>query len=293
MPRPTATSIIQTQNAPPLRHLLPSLAADELDGILDYLGQCGTPARSYKRVFLARRVAARMRARAVETGRDYLQLLRRDASESDRLIASLSIRHSYFLRDANTFRALREQFLAPLFAERAQRGRRRFRAWSAGCASGEEPYSLAILCAEILQGDRPRWNLRILGTDVSAAALEQAQSGLYPEDRLRNLTPALIQRYFTRGTEGYRVCEEIRTCVSFARQNVFDAPARGHFDLILCRNVLIYLAREQQDRLFRLFHSALTNPGLLVIGKTETLSGSATSLFKCINPRERLYLKEK
>jgi chemotaxis protein methyltransferase CheR len=292
VPRSTATSIIPTQNAPP-SHLLPSLAEDELDGILDYLEQHDALARSYKRVFLARRVAARMRARVVETGRDYLQLLHRDACEGDRLIASLSIRHSYFLRDANTFRALREQFLAPLFAERTQRGKRYFRAWSAGCASGEEPYSLAILCAEILQGDRPRWDLRILGTDVSATALEQAQGGLYTEDRLRNLAPALIQRYFTRADEGYRVHPEICTHVSFMRQNVFDAPARGHFDLILCRNVLIYLAREQQDRLFRLFHSALTNPGLLIVGKTETLSGSATSLFKCINPRERLYLKEK
>jgi len=242
----------------------------------------------YKINFLKRRLAVRLRARGVESYREYMRLL--DEEEYEKLFEALTINLSYFFRDSSTFEALRDKVLRPLLREKA--GRRLIRVWSAGCASGEEPYSVAILFHELLGEDLKNWQIRIHATDLDAIALERAQRGVYNEFSFRGTNPGYIRRYFIRLSDReYSLSPEIKAMVGFKQHDLLADPPPRHLDLILCRNVLIYFSRQQQERLFVIFHEALNEGRYLVIGKTEILSPSATKLFKPLDLREHIYIK--
>ena len=245
----------------------------------------------YKPTFVKRRVSARLRARGLSSYHDYLQLLRTDPREYEHLLASLTIGFTSFFRDASTFETLRDQVLRPLLHERARRGERRFRAWSAGCATGEETYSLAILLHQIL-GPRVRhWDVRILGTDIDPRALERARRGVYTPFSFRGTQWPRLDRFFSITAEGRAVIPQLKALVHFQRHNLMTDPPPGRFDLILCRNVLIYFRRSQQVDLCRQFHQALVPAGILVLGKTETLPPEVMTSFETVHLGERLYRK--
>ena len=250
----------------------------------------GLDCHQYKLNFLKRRLAVRLRARGVESYREYMRLL--DDEEYEKLFEALTINLSYFFRDDTTFEALRDKVLRPLLQEKAEQGSRLVRVWSAGCAGGEEPYSVAILFHELLGGELQNWRIRILATDLDAGALERAKRGVYGEFSFRGVDPAYIARYFTRLSQReYAIKPEIAAMVKFERRDLIADPPPRRLDLILCRNVLIYFSREQQRRLLRAFHSALNDGGYLVIGKTEVLMGTAARLFKPLDLKERIYIK--
>ena len=166
------------------------------------------------------------------------------------------------------------------------------RIWSAGCATGEETYSLAILLHKNLGRDFDRYRISILGTDIDNLSLEKARKGIYRENVLKNIDASMIENYFVKQDGIYQISEQLRSMVRFKRHDMISESCIDHFDLIICRNVMIYFKKEIQEQLQLNFHRALNKKGFFVIGKAETLLGTASNRFKPYNARERLYLKE-
>ena len=249
----------------------------------------GFGCRSYKERCLRRRIAVRMRASAVHTFADYAAVLDRDAAEYDRLLDALTINVTKLFRNWEAWQALDARVLAPRFG----RPGRPIRAWSAGTASGEEAYSLAALlhtCATA-RGEDPRRAVEVLGTDVDRASLQSAVEGVYAEPAFADTPAELRSRYFTPGLPA-RVRPELRAVAHFAQHDLLRDPAPpGPWDLIVCRNVVIYFDRESQELLFEWFHAALAPGGTLFLGKVETLLGRVRRLYTPLDHRQRLFTR--
>ena len=238
----------------------------------------GMSCESYKDKCLKRRIAVRMRARGVHTYDDYAKLLDRDAHEYQELLDALTINVTKFFRNPETWEALRPYLkrLAPP-PQRAP-----LRVWSAGCASGEEPYTIAVLLADSgIQGG-------IDATDIDRLSLERTRQAQYPENAFSEMPVGLQRRYFQDG----QPAEEIRARVRvIAHDLTREPPPRPAYDLIVCRNVVIYFERQAQERLFQVFVDALAPGGVLLLGKVETLFGPARERLTLVDPRERIYTK--
>jgi len=261
-----------------------------LEALMEQIRQeRGFDLSAYKPSFLSRRVAVRMRARGCPDYAAYGQLLRREPQEYGPLLDALTINLTRFFRDASTFQALQERFLAELLKSRD--AARHLRIWSAGCAAGEEPYSLAILLRETLGPALPRWRLQILATDVDDKVLQRAREGCYDTQSFQGVAPryqAWVERYFSPGPRR-QLRPEVRAMVSFQQHDLNQRPPLAGLDLLLCRNVLIYFDREQQDRLYQGFYQALRTNGFLVLGKTEMLPMAWVRHFAPEDLREHIY----
>lgn len=240
---------------------------------------------AYKESCLRRRIAVRMRARGVHEYEAYGQVLDADPTEYDRLIDALTINVTKFYRNREMWDVLVGRFLPELW--RARQGH--VRAWSAGCASGEEPYTLAMLLRELSHSEPQPGLPRIDATDLDVASLARAASGAYQTAQLVELPPALKTRYFT-GTGPHHVTPGIREAVRFRHLDVLrEPPLEPPYDLIMCRNVVIYFDRPTQERLFQEFVDAIVPGGLLVLGKVETLVGPVRERLALEDVRERVY----
>jgi len=244
---------------------------------------------SYKDKCLRRRVAVRMRAKGTESYSEYAGILDTDQQEYDRLHRVLTINVTKFFRNWDAY-AVVEQRVIPQLWERSDR---QLRIWSAGCASGEEAYSVAIL---MHAHARTTGNLErlggtsIVGTDIDGHVLCDAERALYPESALGDTPERLRTEYFP-GADGLReMLPDVKRMVTFEQADLLQAPPpfeSAH--LILCRNVIIYFEREAQEALFREFHRVLAPGGFLVLGKVESLLGEIRSLFSPVNARERVF----
>jgi len=240
----------------------------------------------YKDRCIKRRIATRVRARGFSVAAPYVELLQRDETEVDALLAALTIHVSQFFRNPSMFALLERQILPELLQQARAEGRRRVKLWSVGCSSGEEPYSLALLLHELAPAEM---EIDILGTDISAAILESARQGLYEPQRLNEVPAAVRERYFSPEGRGFRLAQEIRSMVRFERQNVLGDAAYPRVDLIICRNVMIYFSREEQENILQRFAAALPVGGVLVLGKAEMLLGASRQLFAAASGAERIY----
>ncbi len=245
---------------------------------------------SYKTTCLRRRVGVRMRARGVHRYLDYAGLLDDDASEYDLLLDALTINVTKLFRNPDVYHAMRRDVIPALWESRAPR----IRVWSAGCASGEEPYSLAALfhlhAAERGELDRLS-RVEILGTDIDRRSLEAAARGEFEERDFSETPPAWRTAYFAPAPP-FTVVPALRQLVSFRQHDLLREPAPQTVnDLIVCRNAIIYFDRASQERLFETFHSALNPGGFLVLGKVETLFGRARQLFRPVDGRERIFVR--
>ncbi len=252
------------------------------------VASAGITADVYKDKCLRRRIGVRMRACGVHTYDDYLRLLQSSPDEPARLRDTLTINVTRFYRNRETWDLMRAAVLPARW-----RAGEPFTAWSAGCASGEEPYTLAMLLAELARerGDRRGLDqVRIDATDIDAASLERATMASYRAESLSETPADLAQRYLAPELNGFRVARSLRDCVRVRRFDLgADQPLRPAYDLILCRNVVIYFDRPMQERLFLTFARHLTPGGVLVLGKVETLLGPARDLLEFIDARERIY----
>lgn len=240
----------------------------------------------YKDRCIRRRVAKRLRVCAVTDLEDYLERLHTDAEELDALVATISIHVSQFFRNPETFQVLEEQILPALCDEVRKAGRKTLRLWSVGCAGGEEAYSLALLLDELAPEGL---EVDILGTDISAPVLEGARLGLYDPSRLREVPPPVREKYFSAEGPQFRLIERLRNRVRFERHNIMTSTDYPPADLILCRNVLIYFSRPEQERILSRFAECLSPFGGLVLGRSETLVGSIRQQFHSKFPVERIY----
>ncbi len=246
----------------------------------------------YKDSYLQRRLAVRMRDRGARTYGDYISLLKSDPGEYDELLRDLTINVTQFFRDHAVFKALEEAVLPMLIYRKVTRGEASIRVWSAGCSSGEEPYSICILLRELLGEEFDNFSLTIVGSDIDEEVLQSAQEAVYLPRQVVNVPRAYLERYFVPDNGSYRLCQEIKDMVRFRNIDLFTGTAGSHFDMILCRNVVIYFTREMQERLYMRFYSALREGGYFVMGNTETLVGEAAHRFKQAFVRERIYQKE-
>jgi two-component system, chemotaxis family, CheB/CheR fusion protein len=225
--------------------------------------------RQYKEASLMRRIRRRMSQVHLESFDSYAQYLDRVADEYIHLLNAILINVTRFFRDSEAWNALREQVLPTIIEDAASS--RAIRIWSAGCSSGEEPYSVAILLAESL-GQRAReFDVKIYCTDIDEDALTAARASLYRLDALRDVPPDFLDRYFQREGQMYRVRRDIRKWTIFGRHDLTQDPPLSHIDLVLCRNVLIYFESDLQERILPRFHYAIRDHGYLFLGKSESM----------------------
>jgi chemotaxis protein methyltransferase CheR len=226
-----------------------------------------------KRELVYGRLSRRLRALGLESFRDYRELLER--GESDELVQfcnAITTNLTSFFREAHHFEYLRDELLRPLAAD--PRGARRLRFWSAGCSSGEEPYSLAMTIQETLP-EAWRWDIRILATDLDTEVLGRGQRGVYDEERVRGLSAQRLERFFSRADgdpQRYAVNAPLRDMIAFRELNLMHAlPMKGPLNAIFCRNVIIYFDKDTQRQLFARL-AQLQRPGdLLFLGHSESL----------------------
>jgi len=244
---------------------------------------------NYKERCLRRRIAVRMRAKGVHTYEDYARLLDRDALEYERLLDALTINVTRLFRNREVFASIAARVIPEVWGWDTLR----LRLWSAGCSSGEEAYSLAILLHRhaAARGETNRLTrVEILGTDVHGPSLEAAAAGAYPEAAFDEVPPDVRAAYFSGGPPPHRVSRELRRFVRFEAHDLLREPPPGEgFALIACRNVLIYFDRASQERLFERFHAALAPDGFLVLGMVETLFGDARRHFAPVDARARIF----
>lgn len=243
---------------------------------------------SYKEKCLRRRIAVRMRARGVHTFRDYARLLDDDGAEYDRLLDALTINVTKLFRNWDVYAAIAATVVPALWGRQADR----IRVWSAGCSSGEEPYSLAVLFHRHVARLRETHRLGrvdVLGTDIDRGSLAAAERAHFEEGDFADTPAELRERYFAPAAP-FTVAPEVRRMVRFDRHDLLTDPPPGRdLDFVSCRNVLIYFDRETQERLFMRFHAALAPGGYLVLGKVETLLGEARARFTPVDARERIF----
>jgi chemotaxis protein methyltransferase CheR len=242
----------------------------------------GLSVSSYKEPCLRRRLAVRMRARGVHTFGDYAKLLDQVPAEFDLLLDALTINVTRFFRNPETYAAIRERIVPGLAAMAGP-----VAVWSAGSATGEEPYSLAILFAAAAG----RARVRIDASDLDPGALAFLEKAEYPASAVTDVPKDLLARWFSGGPP-FRPAEAARKLVHPIRHDLTrDPPPAPPYQLIMCRNVVIYFDRATQERLFERFYDALAPGGWLVLGKVETLFGKARTQFKTEDARERLFRK--
>ncbi|HKG56348.1 MAG TPA: CheR family methyltransferase [Candidatus Limnocylindrales bacterium] len=225
----------------------------------------------YKRPTIVRRLQRRMVATRTSTLADYVRYTAKHPEEYQRLASSFLIKVTEFFRDPELFDRLRDVLLPEIVKRRRSHGRE-LRLWSAGCATGEEAYSLAILAYEVLGAQVADWTVRIFATDLDADAVTFARRGIYPAAALVDLPPDLVARHFHRLDGEYEVRSHIRSLVVFGQHDLAMRAPFPRIDLVLCRNVLIYFTPELQKRALELFAFSLVDGGSLVLGKAETTS---------------------
>jgi chemotaxis methyl-accepting protein methylase len=230
-----------------------------------------------------------MRASGVHTYIEYQALLDRDPEEYERLKDAITINVTRFYRNAETWHQVRAIVVPEICAAPDSE----IRVWSAGCSSGEEAYTLAVLIAEHLDARGRSDQLGLVtidATDIDRESLDRARAARYHRDTLTDVPAHLVQRYFEDAGSECRVAERLRARVRVLDSDLCsDRPPGRNYQLILCRNVVIYFGRDTQERVFKQFAEALAPGGFLVLGKVETLFGAARDRLTLINPRERIY----
>lgn len=236
---------------------------------------------SEKKALVAGRLQKVLRVRGFETFSAYLQFVERDASGEalEELVNRISTNHTFFYREKDHF----DFFTGRALPEAIQRNRsnRDLRIWSAGCSSGEEPYTLVMLMMETLGSEYSSWSAGVLATDISARALEFARKGVYPSERLEPLPVALRNKYFHPAPDSeWEISEKIRQQVTFRSLNLMNRqfPFRKQFDVIFCRNVMIYFDQETRMNLVQRFCDCLVPGGFLFIGHSESIRGGPHKL---------------
>ncbi|NTU93463.1 MAG: chemotaxis protein CheB [Chlorobiaceae bacterium] len=244
----------------------------------------------YKKSTVYRRIERRMGVHQIENIASYIRLLQDNPHETELLFRELLIGVTSFFRDPESWDTLRSMAIPALLNSRP--GGKTVRAWVAGCSTGEEAYSLAIVFKEALELLNPpgTWRLQIFATDLDKDAIERARQALYPPNIAADVSPERLHRYFIQEEQGWRISRDIREMVVFAPQNVIMDPPFTRIDILVCRNLMIYWEQELQNKLLPLFHYSLNPGGLLFLGSAETV-GPYSTMFEPIFGKLRIFRK--
>ncbi|MHA2246704.1 MAG: CheR family methyltransferase [Candidatus Hodarchaeales archaeon] len=259
-----------------------------LPSVMDFLSKKNINYQAYKKNYFLRRLQIRMRKVETQSYREYRKYLEMNPKELSLLVDCLSVNVTRFFRDKELFIKLEHDILPNLLVDRSKM----VQIWSAGCAVGPEPYSIAIMIMKLSRNFLFN-NVNILATDISQEFLNQAKTGCYTRDYLSEMDPSLIQKYFTSvNQELFEFSSQIRSIVEFKKHDLRTRPPAHGFDLIMCRNVLIYFSKPQSVSLFQRFHSVLNSHGYLVLGKCELLPPSVREKFEIIDAHNRIYQRK-
>src|SRR5215217_4693362 len=266
------------------------LPADrDLEVLLDYLRRSrGFDFTGYKRTSLSRRIQKRMQDVGVDSYLGYLDHLEVDPEEFTQLFNAILLNVTSFFRDPPTWDYLAAEILPRILAEKGED--EQVRMWSAGCASGEEAYTLAMLAAEAMGADAVRERVKIYATDLDEEALNQARQARYAAKQVEGVPPELLERYFEHNGDHYTFSKELRRLVIFGPHNLIQDAPIPRIDLLVCRNTLMYLNSETQAQVLARFSFALREGGYLLLGKAEMLLAHS-DLFSSVDLRRRVFRK--
>jgi two-component system CheB/CheR fusion protein len=244
----------------------------------------------YKKSTICRRIERRMTLHGIDDTMIYAQMLKENPAEIQKLFKELLINVTSFFRDPDAFSALKNTILPPLLKDKPDGYV--FRVWIPGCATGEEAYSIAIVLRELLDelksGHDPEMSIQIYATDLDEEAIAVARAGRYPPNIAQDVSPERLQRFFAKEETGFKVKQGLRDMVVFAVQSVIKDPPFTRLDLLSCRNLMIYLELEQQNRLIPTFHYALKPGGVLFLSPSESIT-SRPDLFSPLDRKWKLY----
>ncbi len=247
--------------------------------------QCGINLHEGKKALLQARLNKRLRLTGIDSYGEYFKFITSGANPGEfiNFLDSISTNLTYFFRENQHFDFMSRVALPELLAEKRKENDTRLRIWSAGCSSGEEPYSLAMCVLSCLQ-DGAKWDFRILATDISTRMLETASRGLYSEEKVQKVPPPLRQAHFRKvGSENgsiyFQIAPPVKRLITFSRLNLKDPyPFKGPFDFIFCRNVMIYFDKKTQEELVNKMAAYLSPGGYFCVGHSESLTGLAHKL---------------
>jgi two-component system CheB/CheR fusion protein len=247
----------------------------------------GSDFSAYKRGTIERRVRRRMVLRKISKLADYIKLLQATPAEVTALYEDLLINVTEFFRDPKTFEVLKTDIFPKLLQGRASGDP--IRIWVAGCSTGEEAYSITMVLVDFLSEQEADNPVQMFGTDISEIAITKARAGLYTESVVAKIPRDLLQRYFTKAGHGHRIGKRIRDLCVFARQDLTKDPPFSRVDLLSCRNLLIYLDQDLQNKVAPIFHYALKPDGYLLLGNAESLASS--NLFSVVDKTHKIFRK--
>ena len=243
---------------------------------------------NYKEDYIKRRILSRMRSTNSADYHEYLTYLKANPPELENLRNALTINVTEFFRDNDVYDSMKKEILPALF-----RQRKRLRIWCAGCSTGEEPYSLAMMLTDLMAQDLGI-SAQIFATDIDKVVLAKAQEGIYAPKAMLKLSEAQIHRHFTRLPDGnYQVKPHLKELIRFRPHDLMSGvPASRWLDVVICRNVTIYFNEKQKDELVKMFHGALVSGGFYIMGKTEYLGRQVEELFAAHNSLQKIYCKK-
>ncbi len=266
------------------------ITEEDTKRIIDFIyKQRGLDLSSYRVNFFVRRLRMRMLTAKIKEVKDYIYFIQNNPEEFNLFLDALLINVTEFFRDIDVFDVFAKFIIPEVIKRKETTGSKVIRIWSAACAYGQEPYSLAIIMKDALDG-RKDFFVKIFGTDMDEEALAKAESGVYALADFKKVKKDIVDKYFISiGSDNYRICDDVRRMVKLEKFNLIkDAPLK-FMDIVFCRNVLIYFSRKQQDELFRRFSQALHSKGYLVIGKAEIIW--SRDLFFPVRPLQKIYQK--
>ncbi|MDD5094975.1 MAG: chemotaxis protein CheB, partial [Dehalococcoidia bacterium] len=240
---------------------------------------------AYKQASIRRRLQRRMSVNQINDVSRYVRFLKENEDEAKALLRDLLINVTNFFRDPEAFEALKARLKESIQSKAPGSD---LRVWVAGCATGEESYSVAMIISECLSELEKHLQVQIYGTDIDIDALNVARTGMYPASIAADITPERLRRFFVKEKNTYRIRKEIREMVTFAPQDLIKGPPFFRMDLVCCRNLLIYLESDVQKRLLPLMHYALNPGGTLFLGSSETV-GDSTDLFSILDKKWKIY----
>lgn len=244
---------------------------------------CGIYFDNESKYLLEKRLARRMSTLNIATYFEYYQFLKYNRKKDQEMLDVMDIlttNETYFFREMYQLKAFTDEIIPELIAVKSASGRRELRIWSAGCSTGEEPYTIAMLLNEIpaLHG----WKIEIIGTDISQRVLHQARLGVYGKSAFRSTEEYFKKKYFTEQEDGHRICDAMREMVTISHLNLLDGTRMtmlGQMDLIFCRNVIIYFDPAAKKKVVESFYRSLHGGGFLLLGHSESLM-NITTLYK-------------
>jgi chemotaxis methyl-accepting protein methylase len=254
-------------------------------------GDRGLDFRHYHQDLLKRRVALRMRAKRINSYSEYLRELINNPQEYDTLFEVLCINVSEFFRDPEVWVRVKSLF-QDIVRQKTRLSEKSIKIWSAGCANGEEPYTISIILKELLKSDILNFEIEILATDVDKKSLSLAEDGSYQKESLKNVSKEHLARYFESREGSHIIKDDVKSMVAFSYLDLTSQDLIKETDLVVCRNVFIYFDRSLQEQLLMKFYNSLKTGGFLVMGKAETLIQEAREIYEEVDFDARIFRKK-